>query len=508
MGDVLYAKREETDRKPVPAKTPSSRNLPIQRAGSPIHSPLYAQVLGNQPPPQLRLSTPRSTETTPQKEEASVHPDAVVEEELAEAQAAVPQEELSSPAEQVLILPREPIQILGEPHHIEYREINGEIVPGISSIDWLQVDSIFQELRSKNLLGANQNIRTYRRNVQDLSKQVNDLEKVTDAISTKINRLREEKAASRRGKSVKSISKRSKEIDDQIAKLLGERRDKNRVKGTKIDELNQNIRWFIQEAVTINSTVVARILGASMVPIVLATDLPNTAPANHYRYHTGTQTDPIPLIWYKPTSHYGTISVTDDPNSHAGGPTPVVLSPHVQQTVTDAGGNQHQFGVAQQNFAVDAADHAFAAGRIWRNTPRHMSSRGIQKALNTVLTGMGYNPSGHGKDGDHIRDLGFGGQDDISNYWPLDSATNQLSFTGWRSLYYLNYKKKQLRTGNWELEKAPLNSGTLVSKFFRIIGAEAATRPHGNNTPDSGSDTSWDNPGIVLAQDGTPIQEG
>jgi hypothetical protein len=136
---------------------------------------------------------------------------------------------------------------------------------------------------------------------------------------------------------------------------------------------------------------------------------------------------------------------------------------------------------------------------------RHGSLRPTQRALNGVLAMLGHNLPAHNEDGDHVRDLGFGGTDTIDNYWPLDSVVNRLAYNGWRSLYLLNYKKKQNRAGHWLLEKAPLNSGTLVGKHFHMTGTNAVAIPQAGVA--AGSSVAWGNAGTVLANNGGQIAE-
>jgi len=42
-----------------------------------------------------------------------------------------------------------------------------------------------------------------------------------------------------------------------------------------------------------------------------------------------------------------------------------------------------------------------------------------------VISKYGFIASDEGMDGDHVREIQFGGEDDLVNLWPLDSTINQ-----------------------------------------------------------------------------------
>lgn len=415
-----------------------------------------------------------------------------------EVDAATVEEDRQFQPEALLAAAREPIQILGELHHIEYREVNGKLVPGIAT-DWYEVEEIYQAFRRNNVLAANPGILRLRDRVGNQNRTVEDLQREIRELSARLDTLRYGATQVNSGRPRGQW--RARPLNDitkkRIARATLERYTKSRALGLAQQELNRRIQAFINAAVNANDTIVAEILGANMPPIVRVTDVINTSAPGTYRYHTGAQGDPIPLTWYKPAAVYQDITVTDHTNPAA--PVQVQLSAAANNpVVTDPRGNAYHFGVNANNFAM---------GKTWKNTPRHNKSRQNQRDLNGVLLSMGHDLSANHQDGDHVRDLGFEGDDVIDNYWPLDSTTNRLAYMGWRSLYYLNYKV-QMRNGNWELEKAPLNSGTLVGKYFRVVAEEASTTPLGNNSEASGSDTGWGAAGTILSQGGTAIPEG
>lgn len=79
-----------------------------------------------------------------------------------------------------------------------------------------------------------------------------------------------------------------------------------------------------------------------------------------------------------------------------------------------------------------------------RNTANRVKQARIRQALNTY--GFNLNTL----DGDRIQGLGFGGQDEANNVWPLDEDINRRPYNGWRSRYGINYKLAtgDLKNGN------------------------------------------------------------
>ncbi|MGE3961195.1 MAG: hypothetical protein AB7F65_05880 [Dehalococcoidia bacterium] len=181
---------------------------------------------------------------------------------------------------------------------------------------------------------------------------------------------------------------------------------------------------------------------------------------DHYTYHTGAADDPIPIAWYKPPAAYPMLRL----------PTGEIV------TFGEAfkiGGVQ--FGLADEN--TPALD--------WRiQKTAHNETREGQAALNRVLIenevqvskgGRWVRPAvgnTHQFDGDHVKDLGFGGADRANNYWPLDSTINRRAFTGYNANYVINY-----------LDGATPKSraiGGLVGKWFivsRFMGAGGGSHP-------------------------------
>ncbi|ARU62115.1 hypothetical protein CBW65_14740 [Tumebacillus avium] len=391
-------------------------------------------------------------------------------------------------AEELTLEDNQPIDLVGETHTIEYKKVGQEVEIGVAS-NWMEINEIHQDLRRNQLLNITLTQRLSACRVATRSRQ--GFEKDFSKNDEKIDKIKRD----RRKVRVTNPDKYA-DLGDELKKLEGDMHKisikLNNARATEKARVNA----YIQCAVTINSTIVAQVLGAKMPIVELDTDA-TAGSAGNVRYHQGTAGDPIPITWYKPQASYNAITVNDYTTGVA---VPTVLNPFGgNPAVQDQHGNNYNFGVNAANVAGAAA---------WPNTPKHGKTRVNQQAYNQVLASLGYDLSAHNEDGDHVRDLGFGGNDVIDNFWPLNSVTNRHAFNGWRSSYYINYKKNVDGVGNWNIVKAPLNSGSLIGKYFRIKGEEDTNSPAENNTDASGSDTTYGAAANINESDGTIIAEG
>ena len=124
-----------------------------------------------------------------------------------------------------------------------------------------------------------------------------------------------------------------------------------------------------------------------------------------------------------------------------------------------------RFGVANSNFPRN--------GWMIQKVAHHESREG-QRKFNNLLIDAGVQveknnewvspPLGekHSFDGDHIKDLGFGGEDASDNYWPLDSTINRRAFAGYNARYLIHYHDGQTH------KTRPI--GGLIGKWFRVEG--------------------------------------
>jgi hypothetical protein len=181
-----------------------------------------------------------------------------------------------------------------------------------------------------------------------------------------------------------------------------------------------------------------------------------------YVYHTGTSGDPIPVLWYKHESYYQPITVQGKHHAYPNGPTVK--------------------GRAKKYDVTVASKFRYGLGTVLENTKKN-ETRATQVDINYALTKAG--ATLNGLDGDHVTDLGFGGSDIASNYWPLAAHINRRPFLGWRSNYGVNYI-----SSNGQYSTAALGSLTrkyLIIKGFMDVGS--ANVPAEGMTPDPKSGT-------------------
>jgi hypothetical protein len=489
-----------TARKPeTPTMTPDRTATLLSRAistpGALTHGDVVQlqRTVGNRATGRL-LTQEAATESPADGKKVSTEGEASREEASGETEASA--ETAERPASELLLeAAKSPIEILGRVHTIEYRKVGGEMRIGISST-WADVEEIHVELRRRseltNRLIALRRAITRQGGLRDSNKK--EFNKVEEQIKTKQTERRKLRSTAKRDE--KAAAKLEK-VEDQIEALEKQLGKLGRAVDAAIAAEKSDVNAYIKAAVLINDTVVAEVLGERMPVIELPTDAV-AADNGHVRYHEGTQADPIPVVWYKPAASYANINVND----HTGGAVNVVaLQPFgVNPQVTDPQGNTHNFGVHVNNRA--------AVGTVWRNTPKHGKSRDNQQRFNQVFAAMGHNLATNNEDGDHVRDLGFGGNDVENNYWPLNSVVNRYAFTGWRSSYYLNFKKEHDAVNNrWSIMKAPLNSGSLINKYIRIKGTQAAAHPGENNSRTAGSDATYGNQNNIVVGGAAVIGE-
>lgn len=376
-----------------------------------------------------------------------------------------------------------PVKVANEEHSIEYRDDGSELSIGVCST-WTDVRFIHDALRHVGLTQGVRNAYTAARNA---NRKTNQESRVWREKTRAYDKIKNHSLSSKYTR-----GDRNKDLEEPARKM----RQASRNLEVAMRAEKTAVRAYILEAINVDDNIVAEILGANMPIIERQTD---TAPANAgaVRYHTGAIGDPIPITWYKPDGDYNDINV-DDQSTGAS----VTLKPKgPNPSVTGADGKTYDFG-------VDANAFPLTANQTWVNMPKHGKDRKVQQGLNQVLAGMNYDLSAHGEDGDHVKDLGFGGYDRIDNFWPLDSTINRYAFNGWRSTYNINFKKQKDGAGNWEIVKAPLNSGALIGKHFTIVAEEATANPAVNGTANAGSSTGWGAAENIIANDGTVIAEG
>lgn len=156
---------------------------------------------------------------------------------------------------------------------------------------------------------------------------------------------------------------------------------------------------------------------------------------------TGEQGDPIPIKWYKKPEDYKDINLKGNTVTPKGG----------YELIYD--GKKYKIGVSDANLISE--DYVI-------RKVRSSQERGNQQILNKALKAEGYDLSVNKEDGDHVKDLGFDGQDVNDNYWPLERKKNQYAFFSYNPHYEVVYKK------DGKVMKAPI--GSLIGKHFKVKG--------------------------------------
>ena len=181
--------------------------------------------------------------------------------------------------------------------------------------------------------------------------------------------------------------------------------------------------------------------------------------------HSGVSGDPIPIFWYKPPSSYPSSINLTDPQGET------ITIPMFSRTkvVDPPPGRQGEvtLGVTDNNQIEE--------GKKLERVGGTAELRGSgQDTLINMLGRLGYNMSSKGMEADHVKDLGFGGVDSLSNLWPLKADINQRGRD-----YYSSYRVEYIEDGK-------VKENSLVSmpgKFFEIKGFRypPPTKPGGRD---------------------------
>jgi len=187
-------------------------------------------------------------------------------------------------------------------------------------------------------------------------------------------------------------------------------------------ELNTAIpRWREQhgfETLTVEAKEDEWIIEGSMSP----TEIIEKAP------RPGSRQRPFELTWPKPPS-------SSYPILYFGG---LINKPRTQSTlkgmytrgVIDETGNPikayapHRGGTLPDGPTIGiSAEYRIAKGTIVG--PLSVASTPGGSKLNRPLSRYGFAPGFEEMDADHVREIQFGGEDEIENLWPLDASTNR-----------------------------------------------------------------------------------
>lgn len=155
----------------------------------------------------------------------------------------------------------------------------------------------------------------------------------------------------------------------------------------------------------------------------------------------------IPIHWYKNPSHYpNPISLRIDGDWAAVN--------MISNTSVTHNGETHRIGIKNSNMVN-------VGTKLLRGSV-HLRA-GAQGRFRTLLRNLGYRYWAN-KDADHVTDIGFGGEDEFDNLWPLNLGVNRRAYDEkWYLKYRVRYKQSRTKADIQPLAK-------LNGKWFRVIG--------------------------------------
>ena len=187
-------------------------------------------------------------------------------------------------------------------------------------------------------------------------------------------------------------------------------------------------------------------------------------PGDMEKLHTGEQSDPIPIFWYKAPADY--------PKSIKLGTETYDMHVNKNQSKTpvlDKGGSAVQIGVNEEHFIQafkKPSDVIQDKLLLRKSTPRNES---VVRKYRETLVSYGYkfkNAAHNLEDVDHVKDLGFNGVDGYENFWPLDKDINRIAF---EEQWYRQYKVAYIEDAT--TKKVDIKSlGHLKGKYFAVKG--------------------------------------
>jgi hypothetical protein len=338
-------------------------------------------------------------------------------------------------------------------HHSTIQFTSGQAVLGIQS-EFTPTKNIIRCLKEAHDLPGESKIR-----VDEISVLVDDLERALGNLDGEHRAAKESESVWRNLVTISIIdplygpNKRRRSEQHPGYPLYKQAVELERIAWSRFlkaqeDATKQNADW-VQELWRVGKDI----LPSRLMPVgELFKDKAETlGDGAKFSYHTGAHDDPIPIIWYKDSRDYPKLRYRNgDGFEEAAFPTSFTL-----------GGMT--FGVTEENRPKDG----------WKlQKLAHNEDRSSQKGFNKHLTDFSVEAQKGGEwvtpaigdrnqfDGDHVKDLGFGGTDTIDNYWPLDSTINRRAFNGYNSCYVINY-----------LDGDVLKSraiGGLIGKWFEV----------------------------------------
>lgn len=142
--------------------------------------------------------------------------------------------------------------------------------------------------------------------------------------------------------------------------------------------------------------------------------------------HRGTQSDPIPFVWYKATPRYPNITLTIGGqavsfSASRGGRIPV--PPASRFARLDQTGGSVVIGLAAVNQPENMQSSAKKLHKLQPGGSEAARGTGELELFKGLLAHYGFNWNPYAPD--HAHDLAFGGYDQVDNLWPLPSTANR-----------------------------------------------------------------------------------
>jgi hypothetical protein len=346
-----------------------------------------------------------------------------------------------------------PVPLPGGQHHVVLLEVNGQLRLGMRSefTTIAQMVELMTSAQSTLSAGQKQNVREIGRDAGAMESHLALLKQKFDARVIKERSARSQatkQTASEYGPVRNRINMRSPHYDDYITAkaAAGEAWD-------KLFSYQQQALARAKDQIIELWDIGSDFLPTNLMPAgEIFRDKDFAGDLAQYIYHTGAENDPIPIVWYK--------APTDYPKLRLGG-----------KTVINFGVG---FKLDTQNFNLAPSNRPkldWKIQKVAHNETRE-GQRGlndlllfhdveVEKGGNFVMPALG---DRHQFDGDHVKDLGFGGLDNASNYWPLDSTINRRAFKGYNAHYIIHYKDSA--TGVHRSRAI----GGLIGKWFIVKG--------------------------------------
>ena|SRR5579864_3997498 len=477
MFDTQYARRTDTEgTQTIPVRKSTDPQRSIQQTAEPTRLPLYTQAWGNQPPPHLRLSTPQQAALAqsgqPQANEklqGELAPEQMNEalSELAEVENEdLAFEDIETGAEATR---RETVMLGSITHHVEIRIIGGMPVVGIAST-WTSLNNIIDTLLLAEKKPGSE-ISGRKNDILQIFRPAEQAQNAYQAATAAYQQAQQEASAAKVAKLLKISSpkkaqpqskrpivrggqlvSRPKPKSKPDAKDLAYQKKKEQASDARRAQTSaeQQLERVAKEAIAAAWEEFGDFLPANLVPAgEVFKKRPFTGKANKYTYHTGEANDPIPIYWYKPPAHYPKITYNGKTYEY-----------------------DHPVNIGGIFFGVKEENDPNKSNKFKLRKSAHNETREGQKAFNAIFNDNavivgGTKPPALGEkggyDGDHVKDLGFGGKDSADNYWPLAAHINRRAFNGFNSRYIINYIDAQTGPQSRAI-------GGLIGRYFIVKG--------------------------------------